>query len=162
MDDIYEHIDSNDKVPAIYLDLQKAFDCIDHNLLHKMNHIGIRGTVYNWFENYLYNRIQYDTVNGVNSDFSTLKCGVPQGNVLGPLLFLLYVNDVGNSVPDIPVKLYADDTNLFIYDKTTDILISNAQSGLTKLIKWFSDNKLSLGIDKTCFSAFAVPDRDKK
>ena len=71
------------------------------------------------------------------------------------------MNDVGNSVPDIPVKLYADDTNLFIYDKTTDILISNAQSGLTKLIKWFSDNKLSLSIDKTCFSAFAVPDRDK-
>jgi len=162
MDDIYEHIDSNDKVLAIYLDLQKAFDCIDHNiLLYKMNHIGIRGTVYNWFKNYLYNRIQYVTVNGVNSDFSTLKCGVPQGSVLGPLLFLLYVNDVGNSVPNIPVKLYADDTNLFIYGKTTDILINDAQSGLTKLIKWFSDNKLSLSVDKTCFSAFGVPDCDK-
>ena len=106
-----------------------------------MNHIGIRGTVYNWFKNYLgglYNRIQYVTVNGVNSDFSTLKCGVPQGSVLGPLLFLLYVNDVGNSVPNIPVKLYADDTNLFSYGKTTEILINDALSGLTKLIKWFS------------------------
>jgi len=71
------------------------------------------------------------------------------------------VNDVGNSVPNIPVKLYADDINLFIYGKTTDILINNTQSGLTKLIKWFSVNKLSLSIDKTCFSAFGVPDRDK-
>jgi len=70
--------------------------------------------------------------------------------VLGPLLFLLYVNDVGNSVPNIPVKLYVDDNNLFIYGKTTDILINDAQSGLTKLMKWFSDNKLSLSIDKTC------------
>ena len=71
------------------------------------------------------------------------------------------MNDVGNSVPYIPVKLYADDTNLLIFRKTTDILISNAQSGLTKLIKWFSVNKLSLSIDKTCFSAFGALDCDK-
>ena len=77
------------------------------------------------------------------------------------LLFLLYVNDVGNSVPNIPVKLYADDTNLFIYGKTTDVLINDAKSGVTKLLKWFSDNKLCLSIDKNCFSAFGVPDHDK-
>ena len=72
------------------------------------------------------------------------------------LVHCYYVNYVGNSVPNIPVKLYADDTNLFIYGKATDILINDPQSGLTKLIKWFSDNKLSLSIDKTCFSAFGV------
>ena len=157
MDEIYQHLDSHDKVIGIYLDLQKAFDTIDHHvLLYKMYRIGIRGVVYKWFQDYLYDRKQFVTVKNMNSDICTLTCGVPQGSVLGPLLFLLYVNDIANSVPDTPVKLYADDTNLFIYDKSLQNLVKHAEVCLSKLVRWFTANKLTLSIDKTCYSVFGV------
>ena len=83
--------------------------------------------------------------------FKTLKvnCGVPQGSVLGPLLFLLYVNDIENCIPNNIVKLYADDTNLFIFGKKVDDLIDNGERYISDLNKWFNVNKLCLNIDKT-------------
>ena len=92
----------------IYLDLQKAFDTIDHEiLLCKLYRYGVRGSVYEWCKSYLSDRCQFVYVNCTCSEFGDVKCGVPQGIVLGPLLFLLYVNDIQNCVPSIPIELYA-------------------------------------------------------
>ena len=90
LDEIYD-IDNRDNIIGVYVDLQKAFDTTDHNiLLFKMNRICIRGIFYEWFKDYLTNRRQYVTADGLNSDINSIKCGVPQGNVLGPLLFFCY------------------------------------------------------------------------
>ena len=83
---------------GIFLDLSKAFDTIDHNiLLYKMNYYGFRGIVYHWFKSYLSNRKQYINIGPNKSDQQNIICGVPQGSILGPLLFILYVNDITNT-----------------------------------------------------------------
>jgi len=121
---VYNSIDDGKLCAGIYLDLQKAFDMVNHDiLLYKLYNYGIRGVVHDWFRNYLSNRQQYTCVNGINSSLTSLSCGVPQGSVLGPLLFLIYVNDIGNVGLKVPVRLFADDTNLFIFGKNYLILM---------------------------------------
>ena len=83
-------------------------------MLYKLQYYGVRGVVYDWFKNYLSGRFQYVSVNGVDSELTAVICGVPQGSALGPLLFLVYVNNINEAVPDEQIKLFADDTNLFI------------------------------------------------
>ena len=101
---------------VVYLDVQKAFDSVSHDiLLDKQYLYGIRGIVHDWFRSYLLNRQQYVFVNNICSDICGIKYGVPQGSVLGPLFFLIYNNDIRNALSDARVKLFADDTNLFIY-----------------------------------------------
>ena len=109
----------NDNISVgIYIDLQKAFDTVNHKiLLAKMYNYGIRGIVHNWFSSYLTDRKQYTVVGNSQSLLGNITCGVPQGSVLGPLLFLLYVKDMQNAVFDIKIRLFADDTNLFLHDK---------------------------------------------
>src|SRR5688572_21145536 len=97
------------------MDLQKAFDTINLDiLLGKLEHIGFRGTNYDWFKSYLIGRKQFTVVNEVDSTVKMTTCGIPQGTVLGPLLFLLFVNDISNSVTKSQVKLFADESNLFV------------------------------------------------
>ena len=96
------------------LDLKKAFDSIVHKiLLDKLYFIGIRGTALNWFKSYLSTRRQYVYMNGAQSGYASVNCGIPQGSVLGPLLFSIYINDLGNVIKKSKASLYADDTCIY-------------------------------------------------
>ena len=99
---------------GVFIDLKKAFDTVNHSiLLKKMEHYGIRGVALDWFTSYLSYRKQYISVNGRASDYLDICCGVPQGSVLGPLLFLIYINDLSNVSKPLSFYLFADDTNIY-------------------------------------------------
>ena len=136
---------------SIFLDLSKAFDTIDHNImLHKMNTYGIRGCANNWFKSYLSNRQQQVKYNsGVRSNPMWVTCGVPQGSVLGPLLFILYTNDIYKSLANSECILFADDTTIFKANKDINELIEFVKGDMNILIDWFRANKLSLNLSKT-------------
>ena len=103
---------------GIFLDLSKAFDTLNHDiLLHKLNIYGIRGLTNSWIQNYLSNRKQYVAYNNTTSSHSDILCGVPQGSILGPLLFLLYINDLLPSSPSSHFIIFADDTNILFSHK---------------------------------------------
>jgi hypothetical protein len=157
MEKIHEHLDTGDSVIGIYLDLTKAFDTVQHDiLLSKLSHYGVRGKAHNWFKSYLGDRKQFVQVNGVQSSQQYINTGVPQGSVLGPLLFLVYVNDIYNSVKDIDCKLllFADDTNIFLVGKDIVILKAKAELALECLQTWFDINKLTLSLSKTLYNIF--------
>ena len=102
---------------GVYLDLQNAFHTVNHEiLLSKLKHYGIKGTSYNWFKSFLCERMQYTLIIESESSLRTVCHGVPQGSVLGPLLFILFINDMYNSVEYCKVHHYADDTNLLLTD----------------------------------------------
>jgi len=161
VDNILEHLDNNETCVGIYLDIMKAFDTVNHDiLLHKMFNYGIRGIVYEWFRSYLTNRVQYTKVNSFVSNTTAITCGVPQGSVLGPVLFLIYMNDIYKAIPDVTVKLFADDTNVFLFDKNRQSLCLRATECLKKLNEWLIANKLTLNLTKTCYMVF-TREKDK-
>ena len=144
---LYANLNVDNYGLGIYLDFQKAFDTVDHEiLLHKLNHYGIRGNILDWFKSYLSNRKQFTFINGVYSTASHINYGVPQGSVLGPLLFLIYVNDIQNAFLNATPKLFADDINVFIFHKDIKTLYSLANTELESLNEWLLANKLSLSI----------------
>ena len=118
LDKIVKALENGEFVVGVYLDFSKAFDTVDHSILFvKLEYYGIRGIALDWFKSYLTGRKQYVTYNGTSSSTKVIKCGVPQGSILGPLLFLLYINDLPNVCKSTNPVLYADDTNLFINGK---------------------------------------------
>ena len=147
--------DNHEYAIGVFIDLSKAFDTINHSiLLKKLYHYGIRGIALDLFSSYLSNRRQYVTLNGVNSTHKTIISGVPQGSVLGPLLFLLYINDIVTSSRLLHFILFADDTNLFYSCTNLDVLLLTVNNELSKLSMWFKANRLSLNISKTNFILF--------
>ena len=139
---------------AIFIDLKKAFDTVDHNiLLQKMEHYGIRGTSNAWFADYLSDREQFVSINGVQSDTLKMVCGVPQGSVLGPLLFLIFINDLPNATEFLTL-LFADDTTFQMSGVNIESLFENVNIELEKASAWFKANKLTLNIKKTKFMIF--------
>ena len=152
---IKETIDNKKYGCGIFIDLRKAFDTVNHNiLLNKLEHYGIRGTALQWFKSYLYNRQQYVFHNGESSSLQYITCGVPQGSVLGPLLFLLYINDLPNISKVLQFYLFADDTNIYCETDTPDKLELTINKELKKLRNWLIVNRLSLNVDKTNFVIF--------
>lgn len=131
----------------VLIDLQKAFDTVDHNILcSKLRAMGFSNV--DWFKSYLGGRRQLVSVNGVNSDPTIITCGVPQGSILGPLLFLCYVNDMPISV-NCKLLLYADDSALIVSDKDVSNISSSLSNELESCREWLVDNKLSLHLGKT-------------
>ena len=147
---IIKHIRNKNHCLGLFLDLSKAFDSLQHNILiRKLEHYGIRGISLNWFISYLSDRTQYVNIQDINSHSEMINCGVPQGSVLGPLLFLIYMNDISNSSNLGEFVLYADDTNVIYSHKDLDSLLHIASTEIEKVSSWFKANKLSMNADKT-------------
>jgi len=156
MQDRVSHaIDANEFSLGIFFDLAKAFDTVDHTiLLKKLENYGIRDTPLRWFYSYLDQRQQQVVCNGLFSKLRFVHHGVPQGSNLGPLLFLLYINDLPNSSSVRHFILFADDTNVFYSHKSLDNLMDLVNSELATVADWFRANRLSLNLSKTNFIIF--------
>ena len=112
-ENIRKALDEKKFACGVFIDLQKAFDTVNHHILTaKLEHYGIRGVANNWFKSYLSGRTQYVSIQGYDSDDKAVLHGVPQGSVLGPLLFLIYINDLHKAIKNSSVYHFADDTNL--------------------------------------------------
>ena len=135
---------------GIFIDLQKAFDTVDHNiLLSKLEHYGIRGKTNQWFKSYLSNRKQHVSINGFSSNETEMLYGVPQGSVLGPLLFLIYINDLHIAIKYCTTRHFADDTSLLLKNKSLKQLRKHINLDLRFLCNWLRANKISLNASKT-------------
>ena len=155
VDRLVRAMERGDFVIGLFLDFSKAFDTVDHKILiEKLEHYGIRGIALDWLVSYLDNRQQFVTYNEISSSRKTMLCGVPQGSILGPILFLLYINDLVNVCEHSMPFLFADDTNLFTSGSNLLELATVVNDELKSISLWLKVNKLSLNVKKTHFMVF--------
>ena len=155
VDKISRALEDGDFVLGLFLDFSKAFDTVNHEILFtKLEFYGVRGLSLNLFKSYLGGRKQFVEYNGASSSQSDIICGVPQGSILGPLLFLIYINDLAHASEKIFSILFADDSNLFLSGKDPDQLIRTMNVELIHIVKWLQVNKLSINLKKTHFMIF--------
>ena len=153
--DATQYLDQKDSILAIYCDLSKAFDTIDHSvLLKKLQYYGIRGQALEWFRSYLSNRKQYVLYGEQISEMQNIKYGVPQGSVLGPLLFIIYVNDLPYQLANSETIQFADDTTIYGHNSNINRLYTDMINELNIISYWFNANQLSLNISKTNYMLY--------
>ena len=151
-DDWLRFIDIGQIIGAIYVDLKRAFDTVDTRVMStKLRRIGCSDMVISWFNSYLNNRKQRVAVRGTLSDEHSVSLGVPQGSILGPLLFLIYIDDLVQALKHCSVIMYADDTTLYVHSKSLQDIQSKLQEDMNSLKEWLCVNKLKLNTDKTKF-----------
>ena len=149
-------IDKYEHTVRVFLDFSKAFDTINPDILfYKLSYYGVRGIALEWFRNYLHNRQQCVYIANALSNTKDVSCGVPQGSILGPLLFLIYINDFCKSSEVLSFILFADDSNLFFSHKDPHILLSTINQELKCVSEWIKANKLSLNLQKTNYMLFS-------
>lgn len=157
---IKNNIDKKNIVLGIYIDLKKAFDTVSHSiLLQKLENIGITGTALKMFKSYLSNRHQIVQIENCESEPRSITYGVPQGSILGPLLFLTYINSIDQIGLKGHLTLYADDTCLFYFGHQIDDLITEAQNDLNRLYSWYNYNLLTINASKTCYTVFSAKNK---
>ena len=159
IDQIYDSFNDKNYFVGIFIDLSKAFDTVDYSILLKiLEHYGIKVRSLSWFQSYLSNRkkyVEYKHGNKTgNTELSNIIRGVPQGSIIGPLLFIIYVNGLCQTSEFLKHIMFADNTNLFCESKTVKILFLKVNIELKKNSEWFQANKLSLNKDKTRFTLF--------
>ena len=155
VDEIHNSFNKKAFTLGVFIDLSKAFDTVNHEILiNKLKHYGVRNTSLNWFKSYLSSRKQFITYDHENTTIKNITCGVPQGSILGPLLFLLYVNDLYKASDLLNPIMFADDTNLFYSHSNIDTLFKTVNKELNYINEWFKANKLSLNISKTKYTFF--------
>ena len=155
VDQIRLNMGGNQMTCGIFIDLSKAFDTVNHQILiDKLEHYGIRGNALEIFRSYLSNRKQYVNIDNHKSQTRPILHGVPQGSVLGPLFFLLFINDLPKCCPDGKVRLFADDTTIFFQSNNVNDIILTGKNIMIQLTTWFKANKMTLNSEKSSFTIF--------
>ena len=150
IENIQTQLDDNKYVAGVFVDLKKAFDTVDHDILiEKLDHYGVRGVAKDWFISYLKGRRQFVVIENETSSAQEILTGVPQGSVLGPLLFLIYINDLNTCIQFSKTYHFADGTNIMQSNISLEVLAKQMNKDLLNLSYWLSANKLCLNIQKT-------------
>ena len=162
-DDLFDQINGSNTTVATFINLRKAFDTVNLTILtDKLQRAGVRDNVLQWCTSYLSNRSQRTVANGHSSELLPVTCGVPQGSVLGPLFFLVYVNDAQHALDDCKIKLYADDTILYQAHVNGKEASMKLQTSIDLFVNWCSVNQLTINIKKTKTMVFGSRQRVKK
>ena len=157
VNDLYTAMNNNKFTIAVFIDAMKAFDTVNHSfLLKKMSKMGITGKLHDWVKNYLTSRYQRTLANNVIPNQKLITCGVSQGSVLGPLLFIIYINDISKAIKNSKVSLYADDTVIYISHSDYLSAVHLIQSDLDSVHIWCDRNKLTINCKKTKFCLYGM------